>query len=568
MMKNKLFTSKLRSGLYILCIIGLLEFVGSKALSDYYMDEWSKLTQNALMYSLEKDDILFTAIHRELSAFVVNNDDMGALSHSYEGDPLDYGEASKRALLIVGIQKYLNNLCDIYGQDYYFWAYDQNTDSYIDYGVNDYNIRQNFRNKIAGKIASGRQQVSKYGRWFIQDRCIMTVLRQGNIYAGALISIDDYLESVAQKEITEHYKVYLADDTGMVAGGKEYDQGRYSDGGQYEPMKHYKSQREFHLFPENGAFSLIFQLDNSIIETTFVLEMLIISLALLYLLAVIIASFYIKRRVVKPLVEFYKKIENYSETTRFQDSANIIELNKTGEVLNHLSDQVRELKIEVYEKELMRQKIELDFSSLQIRPHFFINCLNVIYSMAQIDQMSAIQELCCEVSEYMRYLFKDSTESILLGEELDLVEHYLEVIKKIYGQKFDYMIDMDEALESQKIPPLIIQTFVENSIKYAGTAFGECILIEVKGRLLENETMLELTVQDSGKGFPQDVLEQLRQGKLERGSAGHHIGILNIIQRLSLIYGQKQKIILENNDIGAYVSVIFPAAAPDIKDCR
>ena len=53
----------------------------------------------------------------------------------------------------------------------------------------------------------------------------------------------------------------------------------------------------------------------------------------------------------------------------------------------------------------MRQKkIELDFSSLQIRPNFFINCLNVIYSMAQIDQMSAIQELCCEVSEYIEVL--------------------------------------------------------------------------------------------------------------------------------------------------------------------
>ena len=45
MMKNKLFTSKLRLGLYILCIIGLLEFAGSKVLSDYYMDEWSKLTK-------------------------------------------------------------------------------------------------------------------------------------------------------------------------------------------------------------------------------------------------------------------------------------------------------------------------------------------------------------------------------------------------------------------------------------------------------------------------------------------------------------------------------------------
>lgn len=566
-MRKILFTSKLRLGLYILCIVGFLELVGGKFLSDYYMDEWSKLTSSALAYSLEKDDILFTAIHRELSAFVVNNDDMDALTHSYEGDPLDYGEASKRALLLVKIQKNLNNLCMVYGRDYYFWAYDRTTDSYIDYGVNDYNIRMNFREQIADSIRDGRQNVSKNGHWFIQEDCVMTVICQGNVYAGALISIDDYLQAVARKEITEHYKVYLLDDSGQVIGGKEYRKGRYTDNTAYEALRHYKSQREFRLFPENGNFSLIFQLDNSIIEKTFILEVIIVSLAFLYLFAVVAITFYIRRRVVRPLMKFYRKIETFSESTRFQASENIIELNKTGEVLNQLSDRVRDLKIEVYEKELMRQKIELDFSSLQIRPHFFINCLNVIYSMAQIDQMEAIQELCCEVSEYMRYLFKDSTEYILLGEELDLVEHYLEVVTKTYGQKFDYSIDVDPALEGQKIPPLVIQTFVENSIKYGGRTSGEHIFIEVEANIVEREgeRFIRLTIQDSGKGFSEDILRQLREGTIGRSPSGHHIGILNIIQRLLLIYGDKQKITFENNDTGACVVIEIPVVKVDIK---
>ena len=54
--------------------------------------------------------------------------------------------------------------------------------------------------------------------------------------------------------------------------------------------------------------------------------------------------------------------------------------------------------------------------------------------------------------------------------------------------------------------------------------------------------MLELYRPGFWKKAFRRMLEQLRQGKLEQGSAGHHIGILNIIQRLSLIYGQNKKL--------------------------
>lgn len=71
--------------------------------------------------------------------------------------------------------------------------------------------------------------------------------------------------------------------------------------------------------------------------------------------------------------------------------------------------------------------MELDYAQLQIRPHFYINCLNVIYSMAQTGRNREIQEIALQVSRYLRYIFKRSMKPVTLGSELEFVENYLKV---------------------------------------------------------------------------------------------------------------------------------------------
>ena len=94
-----------------------------------------------------------------------------------------------------------------------------------------------------------------------------------------------------------------------------------------------------------------------------------------------------------------------------------------------MADEVQKLKIDIYEKQLEKQKIELDYAQLQIRPHFYINCLNIIHSMAQVNLMNEIQEITFQVSVYLRYIFKKSMEPVTLEEELNFTRNYLRVLE-------------------------------------------------------------------------------------------------------------------------------------------
>lgn len=95
---------------------------------------------------------------------------------------------------------------------------------------------------------------------------------------------------------------------------------------------------------------------------------------------------YIRKTVIQPIQDFSENIQKlrddntYTVETHYQ----ISELKNASEILANLVDQIHGLKIDIYERTLEQQKIKMDFLSLQIEPHFFLNCLNIIYHMVEI----------------------------------------------------------------------------------------------------------------------------------------------------------------------------------------
>jgi sensor histidine kinase YesM len=562
MKKNKsFFAVKISWILFVLIFLGIAEIFMGKSLLGYYKSETVKMCQNNIDLFMERDDKSFLVIDRELISMMVEDDDFSELSKSYMGAPVDYNEASKRAKLLKDIQDKFNNLCVLYGWDYYYWCYDSNTDTFIDLGVNDYSRRTQFRKAIIKNIHKGQQSLPRNGKWFIQDKNIMTIFNQGSLYIGSWISIDDYLNSLAKLNMTDSYTVYINDSDGKVAAEKKVSDGKARNIGILKKGTKSFGKYDVKASLENATFDVGFLLDNSIMEKNITFQLILIILALFYLGVVSVMVIYVKRKIFNPLTYFYNNISKFSEKTRFEDMYGLVELDEAGKMFNKLSEEIHKLKINYYEEKLKCQKVELDYAQVQIRPHFFINCLSVIYSMSQIDQTEEIQELCYNISEYMRYLFNGSTEKILLKDETDLVEHYLQVIQRVYGQAFHYDIKIDEAVMNYEIPPLIVQTFVENAIKHADVGAEKPVEIEVHAFLKQtyDQERLCLSIQDTGNGFPKDVLEQLRTGNLKRMDSSHQIGIMNIMQRVQIIYGASGNIIFDNNEKGARVYIELPA---------
>ena len=222
-------------------------------------------------------------------------------------------------------------------------------------------------------------------------------------------------------------------------------------------------------------------------------------------------------------------------------------------MLNLLMDEIHTLELEKYKQKIKLKEVELGFVQQQARPHFYIYFLNVIYGMAQLNLKDGIQELCINISDYMRYLFRKNMELVPVIQELDMINKYLNVVSEIYDQNFIYEANVDADMDSIAMPPLLIHTFVENSIKYGCCDDSLSLKVDVHIR----EQYLYISIQDSGIGFPPDILEAFRQKKIISKS-GHKIGIMNVQLRLSLLYSDDHSLSLENNENGADVFIKIP----------
>ncbi len=210
------------------------------------------------------------------------------------------------------------------------------------------------------------------------------------------------------------------------------------------------------------------------------------------------------------------------------------------------------------------QTIKLDYFHLQIRPHFFLNCLNIVYNMAQLKNYASIQRFILVISDYMRYLFANDMNPVRVKEEVEHIRKYLEIQEIRRLSPANYTIEAEPETEDFLIPPLLLQTFVENAVKSIQISNRENSSLEVRVKTAESPdgTILVMTVEDNGIGFSSEVLQSLdRFETVPQENGRRRIGIQNSIQRLKLMYEEKVQISFSNKESGgAMVSIRIPEA--------
>ena len=217
------------------------------------------------------------------------------------------------------------------------------------------------------------------------------------------------------------------------------------------------------------------------------------------------------------------------------------------------------LSVRLYEAELEKRQLNINFRNLQIRPHFLVNNLTTIYDMAQLGQTDKIMNLTVALSNYYRYVLRDCMDMVPLWQELRHMDSIIRINQEWNGNSVHVEYSIAEDVRSILIPVLLVSTFLENSLKHAAnsedglniTVFGAC-------RQEGEKPFLFLRLRDDGGGYPQELLDYLQSGKLIPEVDGKHIGINNAIQRIRLIYGDAAKITLSNHSDGAQVEIWIP----------
>lgn len=211
---------------------------------------------------------------------------------------------------------------------------------------------------------------------------------------------------------------------------------------------------------------------------------------------------------------------------------------KVYQAMNDMVTEITNLRIESYEKEIQINKTQLEYYQIQIRPHFYLNCLKNIYGMLEVGYYKDVQRTIILLSKHLRYMLQEIRGLVEIKEELQFIHNYMELQQIGRENKPECGIECEETLEEFKIPAVSLLSFVENSVKYSG---NDCrtlrisIIIEVLKT--EAESLVHIRITDNGQGYKEDILKQLNQkGRIE---GTEHIGINNVIQRFKLQFGDR-----------------------------
>lgn len=241
---------------------------------------------------------------------------------------------------------------------------------------------------------------------------------------------------------------------------------------------------------------------------------------------------------MKVISDAMKEILGGNNEYRIRQFSNSQEFYEIEQAFNNILDYNKTLKIAAYELELEKEKQQLINLQLQINPHLLLNSLNTIYSLAENGKMKEVQEFSINLSKYFRYSLRNTTEMVTVKSEIEFIKCYSKVQKIRFPNTFYLIFDVEEELMNENIPPLIIQNFVENSIKYAIMPGEE---IEILVIIRKNERYLRISICDSGRGIGEDILKKIRAEKIIRDSRGKHVGIWNCVRRLHSFYGNVAK---------------------------
>lgn len=172
---------------------------------------------------------------------------------------------------------------------------------------------------------------------------------------------------------------------------------------------------------------------------------------------------------------------------------------------------------------------EARLSSLEsrIHPHFLFNTLNSIAAMIPSDPVRA-EDTVGKLASLLRFSLNANQHGLVpLKQELKIVRDYLEIEKTRFGSRIRYEINVPEALEDARVPPLAIQSLVENAVKHVAAQRPQGASIQVTGAFTTGSgepDRICLEVADDGPGF-----------SLEHIDSEHGLG--NLIGRLELLYG-------------------------------
>ncbi|MEH7495264.1 sensor histidine kinase [Neobacillus niacini] len=271
---------------------------------------------------------------------------------------------------------------------------------------------------------------------------------------------------------------------------------------------------------------------------------LLLTSAVLFIIT-IVASVIFSNNITSPLGKLAKALVfiergDFSGAKRFMPhiKSQNNEVDYLINVTGHTIDQLQNLIETEYEANLRRKDAEYKALLLQINPHFLNNTLEIIGSLALQEKNKEVMNVSIYLGKMLRYSLNTKSNIVPLGEEVNYIKSYTNILKLRYEDTIAIQMDVDPDTITIPIIKFILQPLVENAVKYS---FSEKTFADIYIKTEVIESQLCLSVADKGMGMSEEIISDLlSQGDetlhvLE--SKGNSIGLRNVLGRLKLTYG-------------------------------
>ncbi len=217
--------------------------------------------------------------------------------------------------------------------------------------------------------------------------------------------------------------------------------------------------------------------------------------------------------------------------------------------IEQLDAEVKQRRMNEIESEKRQLEAHLKLLQAQIEPHFLFNTLANVSSLIETDTTLA-RKLLERLIDWLRVaLARARSHNTTLGDELEMLENYLQILKIRFGERLNWSMDVTENIRSASFPPMLLQPLVENAVRHGIEPKIGGGSLQIRAQADGNQ--LRISLHDDGVGFSSDT---------DNKSGA---GLENVRARLDALYGEAGKLVLESNTGGGMTATLeIPLCVP------
>lgn len=288
---------------------------------------------------------------------------------------------------------------------------------------------------------------------------------------------------------------------------------------------------------------------NMIIKITLIMVLVVIILSLF-------VSFALSQNISTPINRLILNMDRMNNDL-FEESiveTNIYEIHELNGRFNKMMQRINTHIQEEYLSAIRKKDIEYKLLQSQISPHFLFNTLESIRMMAAINDDDETAVMIYNLANLYRYSIRITTSLVPLEEEIKHINNYVLLQKMRFGDKFDFITDIDPNSLSCELPHLTLQPMIENALSHGFSSKESGGIIRVTTTFRSNQ--LTIIISDNGHGINDLKLTQLKN-KLGKTAHEGHIGLLATYERIKYHFKDSQVTIDSTEGIGTSITIII-----------